>query len=58
MPWKEPSLLHVVGLNELTGERERALDHHVVSGDEVDLRLDVGRIGQQRIVRVDEVAVE
>ena len=42
----------------LAGEGQRALDDHVVGRDEVDLGLEVGRVGQQPPVGVDEHLVE
>ena len=42
----------------LAGERERALDDHVVDRDEVDLGLDVARVRRSAPVGVDEVLVE
>ena len=53
-----PALLAEVGEEELAGERERALDDHVVERHEVDLRHDVARVGDQPLARVDEVLVE
>ena len=42
----------------LAGQRERPLDDHVVEHDEVDLRLEVARVGEQALGRLDEVDVE
>ena len=53
-----PLLLEVVLDEVLAGQRERPLDDHVVEHDEVDLRLDVGGVGEQALLRLDEVAVE
>src|SRR2546423_9466030 len=58
MAGQDPAALHVVGLEVLTGQRQRSLDHHVVEGHEVDLGGDVRRIRQQRLVRLDQIAVE
>ncbi len=49
---------HVVGQEPLAGERERALDDHVVERHEVDLRLDVARAFDEAPTPVDEHAVE
>ena len=51
-------LLEVVLDEELPGQREGPLDDHVVQRHEVDLRLDVARVGEQAVLRLDEVAVE
>ena len=50
--------LHPAGLEVLAGERERALDDHVVDHHEVDLGLDVAWVVDKRLVGVDEVLVE
>ena len=58
MARKDALALHPAGLEVLARERERALDDHVVDDDEVDLRLDVARVRDERLVGVDEVLVE
>ena len=55
---EDPTALQPPGLEPLTRQSERALDHHVVDGDEVDLGLDAPGIRQKRPVRVDEMPVE
>ena len=58
-PAREDALaLHEVGQEPLPGERERALDDHVVERHEVDLRLDVGGVLDQPLTPLDEHAVE
>ena len=58
MSGQDAEALHVVGLEVLPGQRQRALDDHVVDGDEVDLGLEVRGVAQQRRVGVDQVTVE
>ena len=47
MAWQDALALDPARLEVLAGQGERALDDHVVGGDEVDLGLDVPRVGQQ-----------
>ena len=51
-------LLVVVEHEVLAGQRERALDDHVVGGHEVDLRVHVARVRDQPLAHLHEPLVE